>query len=438
MKKLKTKPKSPLILYGKTSNNRFYNPFHTLPTSHTSTLFSVLNYQLSPAYIKTKNSIVVTGHKIYEDFNYVYFKENYRCKKKLIGKDVSVYRVVNGCEAVPYVPMKDEIGYVYTGEEMERDKFLARANDSEPEYVVDGVKVIIKRINFGRIESVRFVVDGWMRGYVQVGKIIDDGHEYEVIKECSIDVENAENHKNRSSTAVHSSANALYRYKYVVHREGVSGVFLSNRKYRLNDKLRLRVHRFDDGRYLFKEDDSVDLSVGWNDECANETAHVPDVAHGSLPCQVPASSENDKLPDTSLPDMTVQNLREMDLPAFRKKLNKYKRNLLELKDIFTGQKNIEVYKQIFLMLKTRRSYIEYIKRDNSAFLEYPKYYHVGIAVLEGYDRWFEKIKRTKKVWMAYLKRSGDVNVERCLGEMKGKEREFFVGYFRSIGLLSGE
>ncbi|ELQ74348.1 hypothetical protein THOM_2711 [Trachipleistophora hominis] len=477
MKKLLTKQKSPLILYGKTSNNKFYNPFYTIQTSHTSTLFTMLSYKLSPAYIKTKHSIVFTGHKIYEDFNYVYFKENYRCKKKLISDGVSVYRVVSNCEAVPYVPMKDEIGYVYSRMEIDGDRFLRGIDEMGCEYVVDGVRVVVKRINFGRIMSVRLVVDGWMRGYVQIGDVIDGVYEYEVVKECdggngrnddrvnrgdgkiTIGGRNDDKVDHRDETGINNSEketrrkinakesqingnnpghkNVPYQYKYVVHKEGVTGVFLSNKKYLIKDKVRLKVHRFDDGRYLFKEDDSVDLSVAWTEECTNKPS-VAQNTYRSTSCQLSTAHKNEKVPHTCLPDITVHNLQAMEMPAFKRKLKKYKRHLQDLKDVFTGEKNIEVYKQIFLMLRTRRSYIEYIQKDSSAFLEYPKYYHIGISVLEDYDRWFERINRTKKVWLAYLKRTGNVGVQRCLEEMRGKEREFFVGYFRSAGLLNAE
>lgn len=249
----------PLILCGKVTNGTFFNPFFTIPTKHTSSVLSLVNHSLQPVYTHTKHGIIFTGHAMYEDDSHVYFKENYRLSKKMAeGAYHSTYRVTGNGECVPYTPMIDEIGYVYSRQEMARHRYLSGACNGQLKYTVDGITATIKKVNYKDIDSVRLVMDGHIKGYVQVDDPIDDCYDYTIVKKV------VSSSTGNDVAGYYADVDGLARqHKYVVHREGVTGVLITNNEYNVNDTVRLAVAKYNNGMYMFREDNSIDLSVGW-------------------------------------------------------------------------------------------------------------------------------------------------------------------------------
>ncbi|KRH93978.1 hypothetical protein M153_4580005942 [Pseudoloma neurophilia] len=247
-----------LFLWGKLTSQKFVNPFFSFPVTD---LLS--NIELSNDPMKNKNTspdfIIQLKDKqpslpsIKKDSELIYSE----------GVQVLRYNLVTKQKTV-YTPSIGELGEIITDQtrirdilEQEDEKYVrikrvtlddstsyGSYNEEDGSTEKKIVQNTIKNSVTNTIKKLQLVVDGWFKGYSELGIPIKGIFTWTVVFK-KVDQKNEKL--------------KIYRLSY----KNLTGSLKTNLDFNLNDQVTAKIKNFENGSYHLEIKETVDMSIGW-------------------------------------------------------------------------------------------------------------------------------------------------------------------------------
>lgn len=249
-----------LFLWGKVKNNAFHNVFFTIPIKNlfsendfsTNNLVSMSNLEMNGKVKPSYDFIIELSNKTpalpsIKQQNELIFSENSTIFRfNLITKQKTIYK-----------PNVGELGEIISSQSRIQ-KILDEA---------DGKYVRIRRISldnemkntkFTEIKSLQLVVDGWFKGYVEIGEPLKGKFDFKIVdKKEIIPFKKSTDDKKSKSEENHKI------YKYTLNYKKITAVLKTHENFTVDTKITAKIKDLRNGIYTVEHSDDVDMTVGW-------------------------------------------------------------------------------------------------------------------------------------------------------------------------------